>query len=195
MTKTTLHPSQQALADLITSDRIELKQKRIDEMRKTVMITHRVELIDQNSAYPAHLINADPIPYNKDADWNRAGQIVIYDHAESPVKRWQASMDARVRPEHMARTATPELNHDYGKMADPWRDCIGYRTPCVQIVGRGIRAKPGFTSGHNGDRLYQVFPRGKKFVTRVYVRGMWIKTMFSKRRKTAIRKGKEWIGE
>lgn len=75
-------------------------------------------------------------------------------------------------------------------------DCAGrYRVPYVQMMVPGLRDLPGYASGISGDRQYQVAPFGKKFRTRVYVRGMWIKTMCSKRRKTAIRKGEEWIGQ
>ncbi len=172
------------------------KSDRIDALRgKSITITHRVELIDQS----AHVVT----PPGR-IKWPE-GTIVTVDHAESPVKRWSMCGDARVRPEHR------NINRDYGKMAatpDPWRDGVGYspapdlglydcagryRVPYVQMMGRGLRAFPGYASGINGDRQYQVALFGKKFRTRVYVRGMWIKTMYSKRRKTAIAKGEEWI--
>lgn len=175
------------------------KSDLIAAMRgKTISVTHRVELIDQGTAYPAHIVNADPIPYNKDANW-RPGAVVIHDHAESPAKRWDMCGDARVRPEHR------NINHDYGKMAtlpdvtvpipDAWRDTTHYRVPYVQMMGRGLRALPGYAQGMKGDRQYQVSPSpfGKKFRTRVYVRGEWAGTMYSKRRKTAIEKGEAWL--
>jgi hypothetical protein len=161
------------------------KSDRIDALRaKTITVTHRAELIDQGSAYPAHVVT----PPGR-IKWPE-GTIVTVDHAESPVKRWSMCGDARVRPEHR------NINHDYGKMAgtpDPWRDTTHYRVPYAQMMGRGLRALPGYAQGLKGDRQYQVSPFGKKFRTRVYVRGSWAGTMYSKRRKTAIHKGETWL--
>lgn len=209
------------------------KTDRITALRgKTISVTHRVELIDQGTAYPAHIVNADPIPYNKDADW-MPGAIVMHDYKKSPAKRWDMCGDARVRPEHQT------INHQYGKMTkrpDPWRDGVGYnptaeqitelgrailgdmidtvlgvpidlgrfdcagryRVPYIQMMGRGLRALPGYAQGLKDDRLYHVYPkkigRRVRYLTVYYSSDtFYMKRSISKRRELAIQKGEAWL--
>ncbi|QIG67883.1 hypothetical protein EVC29_083 [Rhizobium phage RHph_Y52] len=160
------------------------KQDVIDAIGKpSIMVTHRQELIDQNAAYPAAMIIAP------------AGRLV-----------WPTMLDARVRPEHR------NINSEYGKMGkrpDPWHDGVGhtpptdlgrfdcagrYRGPWTQQIGRILRSRDGYHQAMKGDRLFQVYRKGRKWVTIYYSRDTFhLKRSVSKRRALAIAKGEKWL--
>ncbi|QIG73391.1 hypothetical protein EVC03_083 [Rhizobium phage RHph_Y5A] len=133
--------------------------------------------IDQNDAYPPAMIVAP------------AGRLA-----------WPSALDARVRPEHR------NINTEFGKMGmrpDPWHDthlgrfdCAGrYRGPWTQQIGRIFRGLTGFHQAMKGDRLYQVYRKGKKWITTYYSRETFFLTVSkSKRRALAIAKGERWLG-
>ncbi|QIG67409.1 hypothetical protein EVB39_080 [Rhizobium phage RHph_TM3_3_9] len=137
-------------------------------------------------------------------DQNGAYPLIVDDHAESPLKRWDMCGDARVRPEHS------NINSEFGKMGkrpDPWHDtppadlgrfdCIGrYRGPWTQQTGRILRSRDGYHQAMRGYRLYQVYRKGKKWITTYYSRDtFFLTTSKSKRRDLAIEKGEKWLND
>jgi hypothetical protein len=129
--------------------------------------------IDQNSAYPPAMIVAP------------AGRLA-----------WPSALDARVRSEHR------NINQDYGSMYRMTPLQAGIVRACrspgawTQQIGRILRSRDGYHQAMKGDRLYQVYRKGKKWITTYYSRdSFFLTTSKSKRRALAIAKGEKWLCE
>jgi hypothetical protein len=146
-------------------------------------------MTDINKVYPS--IVTDYAPGKTTTIVHRAELI-----RQSPFKRWDMCGDARVRPEHR------NINQDYGSMYwalpsfDPKLTEAITRTAQVwtQRIGRALRNRDGFHQGTGDGKLYQVYRKGKKWVTAHYSRDShFLKTSKSKRRALAIAKGEAWL--